>query len=180
MKVDRHLPSHLVMWHSTRTAGLSLWTTRSTEGVWSRWWCCATSTTKTRRCAPSPSARSSGRRSLPGWRRGCCGHTSISGSSDKPTRAVPPCATRLNPIEALLRSVETTCALAGRARSTRSDCDGATVDWSHDDLIRFNPEELRSFFDLMQPGAVLFFPLFNRKNSSAKASELGELLLDRL
>jgi hypothetical protein len=49
-----------------------------------------------------------------------------------------------------------------------------------DDLIRFKPKELRGFFDLMQPGAVLFFPLFNRKNSSAKASELGEFLLDRL
>ena len=32
----------------------------------------------------------------------------------------------------------------------------------------------------MQPGAVLFFPLFDRENSSAKASELGEFLLDRL
>jgi len=30
----------------------------------------------------------------------------------------------------------------------------------------------------MQPGTVLFFPLFDRENSLAKASELGEFLLD--
>jgi hypothetical protein len=32
----------------------------------------------------------------------------------------------------------------------------------------------------MQPGTVLFFPLFDRQNSSAKVSELGEFLLDGL
>ena len=32
----------------------------------------------------------------------------------------------------------------------------------------------------MQPGAVLFFPLIDRENSSAKASELGKFLLDSL
>jgi hypothetical protein len=32
----------------------------------------------------------------------------------------------------------------------------------------------------MQPRAVLFFPLFDRQNSSAKVSELGEFLLDGL
>ena len=32
----------------------------------------------------------------------------------------------------------------------------------------------------MQPGAVLFFPLFDRENSSPKVSELDELFLDFL
>lgn len=32
----------------------------------------------------------------------------------------------------------------------------------------------------MQPGAVLFFPLFDRENSSPKVSELGEFFLDFL
>jgi hypothetical protein len=32
----------------------------------------------------------------------------------------------------------------------------------------------------MQPGAVLFFPLFDRQDSSPKVSELGEFLLDLL
>jgi hypothetical protein len=32
----------------------------------------------------------------------------------------------------------------------------------------------------MQTGAMLFFPLFDRENSSAEVSELGEFLLDRL
>ena len=32
----------------------------------------------------------------------------------------------------------------------------------------------------MQSGAVLFFPLFDGEHPSAKASELGQLLLDRL
>jgi|HubBroStandDraft_6_1064221.scaffolds.fasta_scaffold1039114_2 hypothetical protein len=32
----------------------------------------------------------------------------------------------------------------------------------------------------MQTGAMLFFHLFDRKNFSAKASELGEFLLNRL
>jgi hypothetical protein len=30
----------------------------------------------------------------------------------------------------------------------------------------------------MQPGTVLFFPLFDRENSLAKTCELGEFLLD--
>jgi hypothetical protein len=30
------------------------------------------------------------------------------------------------------------------------------------------PKVLRSFFDEMQPGTVLFFPLFDRQNSAAK------------
>ena len=32
----------------------------------------------------------------------------------------------------------------------------------------------------MKPGAVLFFPLFDRENSSPKVSELGEFFLDFL
>ena len=32
----------------------------------------------------------------------------------------------------------------------------------------------------MQPGAVLFFPLFDRENSSAKVNELDQFLLDFL
>lgn len=32
----------------------------------------------------------------------------------------------------------------------------------------------------MQTGTVLFFPLFDRENSLAKAGELDEFLLDRL
>ena len=32
----------------------------------------------------------------------------------------------------------------------------------------------------MKPGTVLFFPLFNRENSSSKASELDEFLLNFL
>jgi len=39
---------------------------------------------------------------------------------------------------------------------------------------------LRSLLDGMQPGAVLLFPLFDRQNSSAKVSKLGEFLLDGL
>ena len=39
---------------------------------------------------------------------------------------------------------------------------------------------LRSLVDEMQPGAVLFFPLFDRENSSPKVSELGEFFLDFL
>ena len=39
---------------------------------------------------------------------------------------------------------------------------------------------LRSLLSEMQPGTVHFFPLFDRENSSAKASELGKFLLDGL
>jgi hypothetical protein len=39
---------------------------------------------------------------------------------------------------------------------------------------------LRRILDQMQPGAVLFFPLFDRENSSAKVNELDQFLLDFL
>jgi hypothetical protein len=41
-------------------------------------------------------------------------------------------------------------------------------------------ENLRRLLSEMQPRSVLFFPLFDRENSSAKASELDEFLLDCL
>lgn len=39
---------------------------------------------------------------------------------------------------------------------------------------------LRRFLDEMQTAAMMFLHLFQRANSSAKVSELGELLLDCL
>jgi hypothetical protein len=38
--------------------------------------------------------------------------------------------------------------------------------------------DLRNLLGGMQPGTVLFFPLFDREHSLAKTSELGEFLLD--